>query len=372
MTAAVKKTQQPTQEDQKAGNAKSGLRVLEPGEILFNEGEVAQSLYIIQKGQLRLFRPKGRGFVELAILRTGEVIGEMAFFDDNGGGGGRRSCSAEAMVRTEIIEISFQAFGKVLGNLNPWFKTIITTLANRLRATNGRIKELESNSLSYNDGVKEYKFIKENELLKILSTLFLIFHTHGDKDAKGRALVTKNSVNLYCREIYNIMEVKLEAVLNILMGMGIIDQINDQNGLPNIFGCKDVNFLRSLFVFYNGEKYLTDDKRLNIGSKTKTFLEELYLGINKGTMKAEEPEGKKVSPWKMVDVSPILSEFKYRNISINVDDLDDAREAKIVGEAYVVSDSEMKLEVSIERLKKLMPIIRFMDAFNKVNESKNK
>ena len=125
--------------------AKSGLRQLKGNEVLFNDGDPADSLYIIQRGQIRLFKPKGKGFIEIAVLRTGEVIGEMAFFDEDGSGR-KRSASAAAMVPTEIIEISFVAFGKTMATLNPWFKTIINTLANRLRKANSRIKELESNS----------------------------------------------------------------------------------------------------------------------------------------------------------------------------------------------------------------------------------
>ena len=60
---------------------KSGIVTLAPGQILFNEGDKADSMYIIQKGQMRLFRPKGKGFVEIAVLRSGEVLGEMAYFD---------------------------------------------------------------------------------------------------------------------------------------------------------------------------------------------------------------------------------------------------------------------------------------------------
>ena len=62
--------------------AKSGLKTYRPGEIIFREKEFSESLYIIQKGQVRLFTAKGKGFVEIGILRSGEVIGEMAYFDE--------------------------------------------------------------------------------------------------------------------------------------------------------------------------------------------------------------------------------------------------------------------------------------------------
>ncbi len=136
-----------------ATQQKSGIRNLVPGEVLFNDGDNADSLFIIQKGQLRLFKPKGKGFIEIGVLRAGEVIGEMAYFDEDGSGK-KRSCSASAITPVEIIEISFVAFGKTMQSLNPWFKTIIQTLAQRLRKTNTRVKELEDNQASLAYGSK--------------------------------------------------------------------------------------------------------------------------------------------------------------------------------------------------------------------------
>ena len=96
----------------------SPIKRLKPGEVLFDDGDAAQSLYIIQKGQIRLYKPKGKGFIEIAVLRSGEVIGEMAYFDDDGSGG-KRSCSASALFPTDIIEIPFVAFAKKNGISKP-------------------------------------------------------------------------------------------------------------------------------------------------------------------------------------------------------------------------------------------------------------
>ena len=52
---------------------KSGLRTLAPGEVLFNEGDNASSMFILQKGQLRLYITKGKGFVEIAVLRPHQL-----------------------------------------------------------------------------------------------------------------------------------------------------------------------------------------------------------------------------------------------------------------------------------------------------------
>src|SRR5690606_1327510 len=161
------------------------------------DGDIASSLFIIQKGQVRLYKPKGKGYIELAVLRAGEVIGEMAYFDEDGSGK-KRSCSASAITPVEIIEISFAAFGKTMESLNPWFKTIINTVVTRLRKANGRIRELEDNqaSISYSGKHTGYEFMKPIEVMRILGTLFLVFKAHGE--ALGSALsVNRKVLSLY-------------------------------------------------------------------------------------------------------------------------------------------------------------------------------
>ena len=197
-----------------AGAKKSGLKTYKPGEILFNENDAAESLYIIQRGQIRLFRPKGRGFVEIGVLRAGEVIGEMAFFDQKAR---RRSCSASAMVTTDMVEISFVAFAKTMEGLNPWFKTIINTLADRLRKTNERVKELESNSIGYGKGgkVADYKFFQNNDIIRALSLIYMALKTHGE-ELDGVVNLHMNILKFYASDIFNLQDVKFEEFFLLL------------------------------------------------------------------------------------------------------------------------------------------------------------
>jgi CRP-like cAMP-binding protein len=163
---------------QKKGTNKPQIIEFKQGEVFFHEKDKADALFIIKEGQIRLYRPKGRGFVEIAVLRKGEVIGEMAFFDEKQV---RRSCSASALVTTTVIKITFDSFGKAIQNLNPWFKTIIFTLADRLRDSNDLVKSLESNSIGYAGGGKtsQYKFFNNSDLVKLLNYFHLIFKGYG-------------------------------------------------------------------------------------------------------------------------------------------------------------------------------------------------
>ena len=109
MPRGKKGTKKPAPKSKATVSKKPGMKKLRQGELLFREGDHAKCLYIIKEGQIRLFRPKGKGFVEIAILRKGEVIGEMAYFDTQSN---RRSCSASALSSLQIIEIPFDLGNK--------------------------------------------------------------------------------------------------------------------------------------------------------------------------------------------------------------------------------------------------------------------
>lgn len=346
-----------------AAEGKSGLRRLKPGEVLFNDGEKANSLYIIQNGQLRLFKPKGKGFVEIAVLRTGEVIGEMAYFDDDGGG--KRSCSASAMVSSDVIEISFTAFSKTMAGLNPWFKTIINTLAKRLRATNARVKELESNSASISYGTGKhtgYEFFKPNDIIKILGTLFLVYKAHGEVTDQGAAIHRK-TLNLYSHEIYGVIESKMDEMIFILTELGLMEVVNDKDGYPKLLIIKNLDLIRAYFIFYNTEKHLTEEKKLKITKNCQIFLEKLWAKI------ANQPNAD--AALTLVPVSDLLAYWKERKEPITIDRLDEAREHGIVGEVIIGDGNQLSVEVHYVKLKKLLPNIQFMNRVLESNKQKS-
>lgn len=363
-----------TPAQQPAAASKSGLRQLKPSEVLFNDGEVADSLFIIQKGQIRLFKPKGKGFIEIAVLRTGEVIGEMAFFDEDGSGR-KRSASAAAMVPTEIIEISFVAFAKTMSALNPWFKTIINTLATRLRKANTRIKELESNSTTqYGNKVGEYEFMRPSEVIKVLSTLFLVYKSHGEKHEKGLSL-HKKMLDLYSGDIYNLADVKTDAIIFALRDLGWLTIANDSDSNPFVFILHNLELLRSLFIFYNTEKHLPNEKKMRISTNCETFLEKILQYAPQHpprdipNMRPRDEGDRSHVYTQHFNITPIMQEFKNRNLNINPDHLDDARSVQLIGERFM-QEGETLVEIDFPKLQKLFPTIRFVNTVNKINREK--
>ncbi len=231
---------------------KSGIKTLSPGQILFNEGDVANSMYIIQKGHLRLFRPKGKGFVEIAVLRAGEVLGEMAYFDPDSK---TRSVSAAAITSVDIIEISFNALDKTMAALNPWFKTLINTLAERLRKTNERVKALENNSVGFS---ADYKFFQAADVVKMLSVMFLTFRSLGE-NKEGKWVLNYNKIKMYALEIFNINEAKMEEFIQLLADENIIEVTVDEMDASKVLSTKEPETFRIFQVFFNTQRSLREE-----------------------------------------------------------------------------------------------------------------
>jgi CRP/FNR family cyclic AMP-dependent transcriptional regulator len=334
---------------------KSGLKHLEPGEILFNEGESAGSLYIIQKGQLRLFRPKGKGFVEIAVLRTGEVLGEMAYFDPDSK---TRSLSAAAITPTDIIEVSFTALDKTMASLNPWFKALINTIADRLRKSNEKVKFLESNSVGFSS---DYKFFQAADVVKMLSILFLTFRSLGENQ-EGKWSLNYNKVKNYALEIFNVNEAKLEEFIQLLSEEKIIEIEVDDLDASKVLYTREPETFRMFQVFFNTQRSLRDEKKLVISGKCEKFI----VKVMDECAKLPVVDGK-----VDIELSQIVAHFKEYNMGITLDDFQGAKNAKFCGE-YRMDGNTISATINIDYMRKMFPVVRFMNALNRVNELKAK
>lgn len=338
---------------------KSGLKTFKPGEILFNEGDVAESLFIIQRGQIRLYRPKGRGFVEIGVLRAGEVIGEMAYFDEKAR---RRSCSAAAMVTTEMVEISFVAFEKTLQGLNPWFKTIINTLADRLRKTNERVKELESNSIGYGAGgkVADYKFFQNVDIIRILSLIYMGFKTHGE-EKDGVMTLHMSILKFYTSDVFNVQDVKFEEFFLLLKDEGFLELTEDDDGAMKRIQIANLERIKFLMGFLNTQRRTEDAKKLKISYKCEAFLKKIHDQL---TLKGETGDAVEC------DISVILKEFQAKNSPISEEDLKDAITQKFCDDLVVGEGNKITCAVNFDYLKKMFPAIKLMNAIERANEAK--
>ncbi len=338
---------------------KSGIKTFEAGEVLFHQNDTAESLYIIQSGQLRLYLPKGKGFVDLAILRSGEVLGEMAYFDEKSR---RRSCSAAAIVKTEVVEISFKAFAKTIEGLNPWFKTIINTLADRLRKTNDKVKELEQNSVGYATGgkVATYVFLHNADVIKILSTIYLAIKNHGTKK-ESHYEIHMNRLKFYLYDVYAIQEVKFEEFINLLKDAAILKLGKDEDGLLKMLHMQNPEDLRNMLVFFNTQRMLEDDKKLHISKDCATFLKFILDWLRRNGATEARVEA---------DITAIVGEMRAANFNVSEEALKDAVNAGLCEDIVVGNNNLLSSVINYDKLKNVYPSIVLSNALKDLNESK--
>ena len=115
-------------------NAESAETVLlGAGEFLFREGDLADALYIVRKGLLRIVS----GSTVYETVRPGGIIGEMGIVDE----GGRRSASAIAGSRSELEKIDTPAFLTLIRTKPDFALEVMRVMSRRLRVMNQRYRQ---------------------------------------------------------------------------------------------------------------------------------------------------------------------------------------------------------------------------------------
>lgn len=113
------------------------LRFLAPGDVLLKEGDKAEHVYFVKKGQLQAYKMKESQEVALGKIEYGEFVGEMAYIN-----GEPRNANVKAVTNCELIEVPLGTFEQVLFKRPAWSKALMVTLAKRIKAANQIKKDL--------------------------------------------------------------------------------------------------------------------------------------------------------------------------------------------------------------------------------------
>ena len=108
------------------------------GEIVFNEGEPGDSLYIVTSGKIKVGRRAADGRQNLiAVMGPSDMLGELSLFDP-----GPRTATATAVVDTRVARLRKQALRPWLANRPEIAEQLLRVLARRLRRTNDSVADL--------------------------------------------------------------------------------------------------------------------------------------------------------------------------------------------------------------------------------------
>ncbi len=123
---------------------------LKPLEILFSEGDLGDTAYSIEKGELEVSKLCGSEKVIIGYRGKGEIIGEMALVQDL-----PRMATITAVNHAIVVPISEDNISEELGNSPILIQRMMGLLFNRLRESAEELVEL-SRLVSSHDVDSEY------------------------------------------------------------------------------------------------------------------------------------------------------------------------------------------------------------------------
>jgi len=128
-----------------------------PNSVIFCEGEPSLHMYIIKRGEVRIFKESDGSLLPISVLRSREFLGELSILDDN-----LRSASAITTDDTELFQIKKTEIQDIIKSCPEWVEVIFNTLCTRLKDSaevlrdhqiiddsSGNMEELSAKSLTH-------------------------------------------------------------------------------------------------------------------------------------------------------------------------------------------------------------------------------
>jgi signal transduction histidine kinase len=111
---------------------------LQDGEVLFQEGERAQYLYIVLEGNVKVTRGSGTGETTLVIHEPGEFTGELSVIT-----GGIQIATGRAVGTTRVLRVEAQDFREMLGMCSEVQEVFLPAMAQRMQEADQIVQQRE-------------------------------------------------------------------------------------------------------------------------------------------------------------------------------------------------------------------------------------
>ena len=108
------------------------------GEIIFQEGEKGDVMYVIQSGKVKISKNSSSGDITMVTLQSGDIFGEMALFDKL-----PRSASATAEGDTRILSIDKKKLFSTIWKDPTVVLKVIETMSGTIRRLSEDFAELK-------------------------------------------------------------------------------------------------------------------------------------------------------------------------------------------------------------------------------------
>lgn len=107
------------------------------GEFIFEEGDTSRDLFIIQEGEVEIFKKTEMGELKLAVFLRGDFFGDMALLQ-----GGHRFAGAKAKGKTKLLVLQPGGFLLKIRRDPTFAFEMLQALSMRIKVSNERLIEV--------------------------------------------------------------------------------------------------------------------------------------------------------------------------------------------------------------------------------------
>ena len=113
-------------------------KLYKDGEIICRQGDTGNCMYVIQAGEVEIFREEDGRDVRLRIAGPNEFFGEMGLFGENS----NRSAWIRTKTQCELAEISYSRYRQLAEDDPGILFALAGQMATRLRNTSRKVSDL--------------------------------------------------------------------------------------------------------------------------------------------------------------------------------------------------------------------------------------
>src|SRR4026208_1657131 len=204
----------PTQLDWVAQRAHR--RVFEAGRNVMTIEQPGEAVYVILHGTVKIHVEQGERDVILAILGTGDMLGEMSLIDSVG-----RSASAVALESSLLLWMDKITFNYILDNFPPVARNLVRIMSSRVRLSDQLIQALATLDVNGRVARQLLAFAEKYGREKDGATQIRITLTQGDiADLVGASRKRVNQTMVLFKE-QSLIDTDTEGRIAIKNGEGL-------------------------------------------------------------------------------------------------------------------------------------------------------
>lgn len=117
--------------------SKVEVRTLNRGDVLFEEGDEAAELFVVEHGRIAIANRSADGRESVfALMEPGDLFGELPLFDGQG-----RSAGARALESSQVYAVSYGTLREILSDRPELLWGVVELLARRLRLVDAALAD---------------------------------------------------------------------------------------------------------------------------------------------------------------------------------------------------------------------------------------